>query len=72
MKALYGALQTSCQRSVSKSILFKYADESNGVVAKQELIEEFDNDGDKKLIIAKFENVVNTHYIKAYNGGLRG
>ena len=31
VEALYGALQTSCQYGVAKSILLKYADEINGV-----------------------------------------
>ena len=48
VEALYGALQTSYQRGVTKSILLKYADESNEVSAWQELIEEFGNGGDKE------------------------
>ena len=72
VEALYGALQTSCQRGVAKSILLKYADESNGVAAWKELIEEFGNGGDKKSRIAKLETLVNTQYTKSYKGGLRG
>ena len=72
MEALYGALQTSCQREVAKSILLKYADESNGVAVWQELIEEFGNGGDKESRIAKLETVVNNQYTKSYKGGLRG
>ena len=60
VEALYGALQTSCQRGVAKSILLKYADKSNGVAAWQELIEEIGNRGDKESRIAKLKTVVNT------------
>ena len=35
VEALYGALQTSCQHVVAKSILLKYADAINGVAAWQ-------------------------------------
>ena len=69
---MYGALQTSCKRGVAKSILLKYADESNKVAAWQELIEEFGNEGDKDLRIDKLETVINTQYTKSYKGGLRG
>ena len=60
VEALYGALQTSCQRGVAKSILLKYADESNGVATWQELIEKFGDGGDKESRIDKLETVVNT------------
>ena len=70
--ALFGALQTFCQRGVAKSVLLKYADEINGVAAWKDLIEEFGNNRDKESRIDKLKTVINIHYTKSYKGGLRG
>ena len=57
VEALYGALQTACERGVAKNILLKYEKTSNGVAVWQDLIEEFGNDGDKESRIANLEDV---------------
>ena len=70
VEALYGAIQTSCQKGVAKSILMKHQRDSNGVAAWQDMIEEFGSDGDKESRLDSLEKLVNTPFSKSYKGGL--
>ena len=71
VEALYGALQTACQKGSAKSILLKYKKSSNGVAAWSHMVERFGSDGDFETRIDKLERVVNTPFSKSYKGGLR-
>ena len=71
VEALYGALQTACQKGSAKSILLKYKETCNGVAAWHNLVDKFGSDGDPESRIEKLEKVINTPYSRNYKGGLK-
>jgi hypothetical protein len=69
-RALYGALLSACQIGEGRRILMENRDKQDGIWSWCQLLQKYETDGNRNVMIKRLESVINTVLHRNYRGGL--
>ena len=70
VRALYGALQSTCQHGTLRTIMEPYKKQQDGIRAWRGIVAKYKADGNKNVRIHRLELVISNVFTKRYPGGL--
>jgi hypothetical protein len=69
-RALYGALLSACQSGVGRRILMENRDKQGIIRSWCQLVQQYETDGNRNVMIKRLESFINTVFHRNYRGGL--
>jgi hypothetical protein len=68
-RSLYGALLSACQSGVGRRILMENRDKKDGIRSWCQLVQQYEIDGNRNVMIKRLDSVINTVFHRNYRRG---